>query len=440
MAVDTITTAQPDKQVRHVMRGAFAGFFLDMFDIYLPVLVLAPALGYFVSPTLPPATQALVANLIFVSTLIGRPVGALIFGHYADRFSRKRATIVSITGFGALTILIALSPGYAQWGSGALVLFVALRFITGVFVGGEYTSASPLVMEHSARTRRGINSGLIMAGFPLAYVTISAITLAMLHIAPAGSLHSPYVQWGWRIPFLLGGLLAFAAVRYFARHVQEPTAAVRHSGGKAPLAQLLSRAGSVRDFAQVFVLMTGFWLALDAVSAILPGLLKSPHFGLSGTRTSTVLIISFAFAALGYVSAGVLSQRVGRRRFLIIWGLLAATAGTLAYYLLLTHARSGLPVIAVLTTVTVLLLTSQWGIAIAYVSERFHAGVRASGFGLGYSLAVILPSFYAVYQDRLGAIMNSTYTVLPLVAAGGLLITIGACLGPETTGVDFTAE
>jgi hypothetical protein len=75
----------------------------------------------------------------------------------------------------------------------------------------------------------------------------------------------------------------------------------------------------------------------------------------------------------------------------------------------------------------------------AYINERFHTGVRASGFGLGYSLAVILPAFYAGYQDLLGHVMDSAYTPLPLLFLGGLLITIGAVMGPETRDVDLAA-
>ena len=75
----------------------------------------------------------------------------------------------------------------------------------------------------------------------------------------------------------------------------------------------------------------------------------------------------------------------------------------------------------------------------AYINERFHTGVRASGFGLGYSLAVILPSFYAGYQDLLTNVMERTYTPLPLLVIGGLLITLGAAIGPETKDVDLAA-
>src|SRR4051794_26259866 len=173
-----------DPRAKHAIRGAFLGFFVDMFDIYLPIVVLAPALIYFVSPDLDPATKSIVGASIFAVTLVGRPIGAFIFGHFADAIGRKRTTIISVSGFGVCTLLLALMPGYHQWGIAAVIIFIALRFLDGVFLGGEYTSASPLAMEYSPREKRGLYGALIMTGFPLAYATISLITLVLLFLLP----------------------------------------------------------------------------------------------------------------------------------------------------------------------------------------------------------------------------------------------------------------
>src|SRR3546814_1224198 len=94
-----------------------------MFDVYLPTIALAPALAYFLSPELSPETAVLVASLLLVSTLLGRPLGALIFGHYADRIGRKRSLIVSVGGFGVLTIVLGCMPGYDTWGIASVVAF-----------------------------------------------------------------------------------------------------------------------------------------------------------------------------------------------------------------------------------------------------------------------------------------------------------------------------
>ena len=427
-----------DPRAKHAIRGAFLGFFVDMFDIYLPIVVLAPALIYFVSPDLDPATKSIVGASIFAVTLVGRPIGAFIFGHFADAIGRKRTTIISVSGFGVCTLLLALMPGFQQWGIVAVLIFIALRFLDGVFLGGEYTSASPLAMEYSPREKRGLYGALIMTGFPLAYATISLITLVLLFLLPAGDIDSPYVQWGWRIPFLLGAVIAFAFVLYFARSVSESELWEESGGSGSPLKSLFS-GDNLKSFLQVFVLMTGFWLTLNTVAAILPGLLSDP-VGLSNTNKTITLVIANVILAAGYVAAGVISQRIGRRSFLIAIGAVMAVIATFLYYLLLSAPPSNLFVVILLTTIIALLVISPWGLATTYINERFHTSVRASGFGLGYSLAVILPSFYAFYQAGLQSFMPAQYTVLVLLVVGALFIIGGAAWGPETKDVDFSED
>jgi MFS family permease len=434
------TAAAHEDKANRAVRGAFFGFFVDMFDIYLPVVVLTPAIKYFVSPELSSGATSLVTGAIFAATLVGRPVGALIFGHFADRIGRKKTTLVSVSGFGVLTVLIGCLPGYATWGVVSVVLFIALRFVVGVFVGGEYTAASPLAMEYSPKERRGQNSARIMVGFPLAFFTISGLTLLVLQIAPSndGDPGSPYSVWGWRIPFFVGGLIALAFVWYFARHVEESEVFEAEGGSdEAPVKRLFSRE-TIGHFAQVFVLMTGFWLSLNTVVAVLPELLKDP-IGLSDTEASLALMVAAVANAAGYLAVGWLAQRFGRRPFLIAWGISAAVLGTVVYWAMLRSTPSSLAAVVAMTAVLVTLVGPCWGMITAYINERFHTEIRASGFGLGYSLAVVLPSFYAFYQSLLGHVMSATYTVLPLLVVGGLLITIGGALGPETRDVDMGA-
>lgn len=428
-----------DPRAKSAARGAFLGFFVDMFDIYLPVVVLAPALIYFVSPELDPGTAALVGASIFAVTLVGRPLGAMIFGGLADTIGRKKTTIISVSGFGVITLLLALMPGYEQIGIAAVIIFILLRFVDGIFLGGEYTSASPLAMEYSPQQKRGLYGALIMTGFPLAYAFISLLTLFLLFLIPAGDLNSPYVQWGWRIPFLMGSILAFAFVIYYSRSVSESEVWEESGGAEGNPLRALFSGDNLKNFLQVFVLMTGFWLSLNTVAAVLPSLLADP-VGLSSTSVTITLVIAFVAAAVGYVVAGVVSQRIGRRPFLMAMGVIMATVGAFFYYLLISTTPGNLFVVIALATVITVLVISNWGLATVYINERFHTSVRATGFGLGYSLAVVIPAFYAFYQAGLASFMPAQYTVLVLLVIGGLLITVGAAWGPETKDVDFTEE
>lgn len=427
---------------KRAIRGAWMGFFVDMFDIYLPIIVLAPAIAYFIAPELSASTTAIVGGTIFAATLIGRPIGAAIFGHIGDTAGRKRATILALSGSGVATFLMALLPGYALMGTLIVVLFVILRFINGIFVGGVYTSANPLAMEYSPKEKRGFYGSLIMTGYPLAYAAISLLTLVLLQFIPAGGLESPYVQWGWRIPFLISTILIFSLLYYFVTSVSESqlfeAAKEDEEDEGSPLIELF-KGENLRSFLQVFVLMGGFWLTLYVPSAMLPGLLTS-ELGLSGTSLTITLTIAFIALAGGYLAAGVVSQRTGRRPFLIVASIFMAIVGTFLFYLIMSTTPQNLFTVILLVTALVVVVTWVWGLATVYVIERFQIGVRASGFGLGYSLAVIPPAFYAYYQAGLASFMPFKYTPLPLLVIGSMLILIGALWGPETKDVDFAED
>src|SRR5277367_5598390 len=139
----------PEILARRAVGAAYFGFFVDMFEVYLPIAVLAPALVYFVPEGLSSATRATLFYMVFAASLISRPIGAVIFGHLGDRLGRRRTILISVGGFGVVTLLIAALPGYAAWGNYAIAALLILRLLDGVFVGGEYTAANPLAMEYS---------------------------------------------------------------------------------------------------------------------------------------------------------------------------------------------------------------------------------------------------------------------------------------------------
>lgn len=424
---------------RKALTGAWLGFYVDMFDIYLPIVALAPAAGYFEPKHVPASSATIIAGMIFAAALLGRPVGTFVFGHLGDRIGRRRTAIIAVTGFGIVTLGIAALPGYTSWGLAAVWLLIALRFIDGIFLGGEYTSASPLALEYSPKRRRGLFGALIMTGYPLAYCTIALITFGLLQWLPHAGLNSPYVQWGWRVPFAFGALLAFVFVAWYAVTVPESAAWENAPKVKAPLAELF-RGANLRNFLQVFVMMTGIWLSLNMVSAVLPGLLKKPA-GLSATQVTIVLVIANAVLALAYVGGGVWSQRIGRRPFFLLAGAVTATLAPLVYGIIVGGVVTGFAGILLLTILVSILVIALWGVVTTYINERFHVGIRASGYGIGYTVAVIIPSFYAFYQAGLAGSLGMplAYTPLVLLVIAGVLIVIGAALGPETRDVDMAA-
>jgi len=232
--------------------------------------------------------------------------------------------------------------------------------------------------------------------------------------------------------------MAFALAYYYKNSVEESEIwrkADKTTNATAPIKMLLT-GENLRSFLQVFMVMTGFWLLLNASLAVMPGLLAS-QMGVRSVETTIVLTIAYLALAAVYVASGAISQRIGRRAYLLIASTSAATLGTLCYYLLLNTAPGNLFKITLLTTITTVLVVAPGALSTVYINERFRTSVRASGFGLGYSLAIILPAFYVFYQAWLANFMPFKYTVLVLVVVGALLVFIGAAWGPETKEVDF---
>jgi MFS family permease len=207
----------PELAARRAVQAACFGFFVDMFDVYLPIAVLAPALTYFIPAGLSGTTQATIFYVVFAVTLIGRPLGALIFGYFGDLLGRRQTTLVSVAGFSVVTLLIAVLPGYEAWGGFAIMALIVLRLLDGIFIGGAYTAANPLAMEYSPKDKRGLYGALIHVGYPAALLCTSLLAALMLAIAPGGDANSPYATWGWRVPFVIGAILS--GVLFFYRSV-----------------------------------------------------------------------------------------------------------------------------------------------------------------------------------------------------------------------------
>lgn len=434
------TEQSVDVKRRNAIKGAFFSEYIDMFDIYLPVVVLSPVLFFFQPAHLSAGTETILASLVFITTLLGRPIGALLFGMIADRVGRRKASIYSVSGFGVVTLLIALLPGYETLGVTSYLLLVLLRFVDGIFLGGGYTGAMPLAIEYSRKSQRGFVGGLIIAGFPLAYVSINLVAMAMFWWFPLDGAGSPYVRWGWRIPFVIGAALAGVLALYYVFKVAESEIWESEAGGevreKLPLSDLL-RGKSGRSLVQVLLLMTGFWLTQNIITIFMPTGLLVRTLHLSGFQMSATLLLSYSVLFFSYIASGMIGQRIGRRRFFLIVGPLIATVGAALLYVLSTVKGLSLPAIMAMVCLLSVLVTSPWGVIVTYINERFVTDVRATGFGVGFSLSVIVPSFYAFYMNWLGALIPLQATSAVLLCLGGVIGTIGAFMGPETRDVDF---
>ncbi|EKA62836.1 Major Facilitator Superfamily transporter [Janibacter hoylei PVAS-1] len=410
---------------RAAVRAGVVGNYVDQVNIFLPVVALAPALVTLAGPHAGVTSGALVV----VATLLGRPVGAMVFGRIADRVGRTRTTQVAIAGTAACSLLIAAVPTHASVGVLAIGAVVLLRFVGGVFLAGEYTSAIPLAMEWSPPRRRGLVSGLIMSMAPWAQSTIAFATAALLALLGPAT----YAEWGWRLSFVAGGLASLALLAFYSARVADAPHVVRQreqADTRAPAAlglRAVLGGAYAGAFWQMFGLMSGLWLMTNMVVIAATGRLAADH-GLDGGEVATVMGVASVAQALVMSTTGHWSTVLGRRRYFVGWGLAAAVLAPLLWLATMTAAVLPFVVgVALLQVVTV----CGYGPVGAYLCERFPAHVRSTGYGTAYSLSIVVPALWPWWLPRLEPLLGHDGAVVAVLVVGGLLVAGCGALGPR---------
>ena len=429
----TATQAPTEGEIEHktkgrkALRAAIFGFFVDMYDVYLPIIALAPAIAYFSASGASTIEMATLTAAIFAASLVGRPLGSIIFGSMGDRLGRRRTTIIVSAGFTVCTGLIALLPGYESIGVFSPMLLVLLRLLDGVFLGGEYTAANPLAMEYAPRELRGLYGSLLNIGYPAALGVITLITMGTIAVFPIGDVTSAYVVWGWRVPFVIGFVLSACLFLYYVRSVPESELWTKMPKVKSPLRTLFS-GRNLRSLGIAFIVGSGAWLTLDGTIGVFSG-----HFKKLGTSVSvinSVVLISAAIAVCLFPFVGALGQRFGRRQVFLVLGAANLTVTPVAFGLAVQNASEP-AVLRVFAVVTIVVGLLVWAMITAYIMEMFPTEVRSSGYGIAYSLPSVIPAFYTYYMLGLAGFMPYDYTPVVIIAAGGLFLLIGAWISKD---------
>ena len=426
-AAEAVDDIEHNKKGQKALRAAMFGFFVDMYDVYLPVIALAPAIAYFSATGSSTIEMATLTAAIFAASLVGRPLGSIIFGSMGDRLGRRRTTIIVSAGFTVCTGLIALLPSYAAIGALSPILLVLLRLLDGVFLGGEYTAANPLAMEYAPRERRGLYGSLLNIGYPAALGIITIITIITIQIFPIGDVNSAYVMWGWRVPFVIGFILSACLFVYYLRSVPESELWTKMPKVKSPLRTLFS-GRNLRSFGVAFIVGSGAWLTLDGTIGVFSG-----HFKQLGTDVAvinTAVLISAAIGVCLFPFVGAAGQRFGRREVFLVLGTANLTVTPVAFGFAVKNAAE--PAVLVLfAVVSIVVGLLVWAMITAYIMEMFPTEVRASGYGIAYSLPSVIPAFYTYYMLGLDGFMPYDYTPVVIIAAGGLCLLVGAWISKD---------
>src|SRR5881394_3238223 len=188
---------------RRVIVASLIGTSLEWYDFFVYGTAAALVFNKLFFPSFEPLVGTLLAFATYAVGFVARPLGGIIFGHYGDRLGRKNVLVVTLLVMGVATVLIGVLPTYSAIGMWAAVLLVALRFVQGLGLGGEWGGAVLMSMEHGDPNRRGFNASWPQVGVPAGLLLANAV----LALVSAVTSNAAFLSWGWRVPFLLSGVL-----------------------------------------------------------------------------------------------------------------------------------------------------------------------------------------------------------------------------------------
>nr|WP_150588850.1 MFS transporter [Pandoraea eparura] len=363
-------------QQRKIVFAAVIGNLLEFFD-FTVYSYFALTIGKQFFPAHDPVTSSLLAFAVFAVGFVMRPLGGFVLGRYADRAGRKPALTLTIGLMALGSAAIGLAPTYAQIGLAAPLLIVAARLLQGFAQGGEFGAATATLLEMGGAKRRGFRASWQLASQGAAALLGSGLAASLGFLLSDDIMHS----WGWRIPFLLGTLIAPVGI-YLRRHIQEePPKAKMIAGRDDPKRGVYVRNWFLTIFSIMGMSVSTYVMMYYMPTYCIQYLGLPPKMSmLTGVAASTISLVMCPIY-------GALSDRMGRRKPLTIFGRVALIVLLYPAFWIMTHFPS-LPV--VLAALIVLMLCYTMGSAPAYalMPENFPKHLRAGYMSSAYAIAV----------------------------------------------------
>jgi MFS transporter, SHS family, lactate transporter len=385
---------------RDVVIASFLGWTLDAFDFFLLVFVLKDIAQEF-------GTDIGAVTIGILLTLAMRPVGAYLFGRAADRWGRRPTLMVDVLLYSFIEFISGFSPN--------LTAFLVLRALYGIAMGGEWGVGASLAMESIPPHARGFVSGLLQSGYPTGYL-IASIVYALLF---------PLI--GWRGMFMIGVLPALL-VLYIRRQVPEsPSWAPSTQGGTVSILQAHWRLGLY-----AIVLMTAFNFFSHGTQDLYPTFLEVQH-ALSPHTVGLVAVIYNIGAIVGGIVCGSLSERIGRRRMIVLAALLSLPVVPLWAF------SNSVPMLALGAFLIQFMVQGAWGVIPVHLNELSPDEARGTFPGFVYQLGNLLASANATMQAAIAVHFGNNYGLALALVAGSVavIIVVLTSLGVEAKGVAF---
>ncbi|MFI5070871.1 MAG: MFS transporter [Terriglobales bacterium] len=385
----------------HAVTASFLGWTLDAFDFFVLVFLVDTLAAHF------RVSKAAIIWTI-TATLAMRPVGALVFGFFADRFGRRRPFMANVLFFSVIELLCGFAPSYT--------VFLVLRALYGIGMGGEWGVGASLAMESAPRKWRGIFSGILQSGYSVGYLLAAVAARFVLPV------------WGWRAMFWIGG--APALLTFYIRYRVPESAAWEEHHESSFGAILRTTARHWKLLAYLTMLMTFMMFLSHGTQDLYPDFLKSVH-NVTPTAVSYMAMLYNIGAVVGSIAFGQLSERLGRRFSMI-------TALILALLMIPAWAfGESLVVLAIGAFALQAGVQGTWGIIPAHLNELSPDTLRGVIPGFAYQLGILLAAGTGTIEYALRNSLGYGWALAGFEVANIVILVIVIASGSERKGRSF---
>ncbi|MFC7449037.1 MFS transporter [Rhodococcus daqingensis] len=427
---------QTPRGFHRIVAASMAGTVAEWYEFFLYGMAAALVFGdVFFKSTGNPLDGVIAALLTYAIGFVARPIGGILFGHYGDKFGRKKLLQVSLLMIGVSTFLIGTIPSFDQIGYAAPAILVLLRFAQGIAIGGEWGGAVLLVAEQSPDNRRGFWSSFPQVGAPLGNVLATVVLLVLSFALP----EEAFLSWGWRLAFFFSAFIVL--IGWFIRTKVEDSPIFREISHEQPQAENTWKAIKRVFRARPREVLTA--MGARVIENILYYMVVtfsltylSVHLKVDTSTILTLMLLSHIVHAGMILLFGWMSDKVGRRPVYLV-GAMLATGYCFVAFPLMDSGSNALILCAI--TIGLIIHAIMYAPQPAMMAEMFPTHMRYIGVSLGAQVtAIFAGSLAPVISTMLLRAYGSWVPIAVYVAIAGLISIVAVLFMRETKGSSLT--